>query len=269
LGWGFMRKGSACPGMKSRCPRLLPGQRVEFDTTVTFADRGLHHLEGIEVTTTFPFGLFEKTFRLPAPMQSLVYPPIDPVPGLAQQRMYGDGAALGRRRGSSGLQHLRDYQSGDDPRFIHWKHSARRSKLVVREPEHEAGRSATFIFSNRLPPEPLPVHLAWFEDAVRLTASLVSRAIADGFDVTLATWDGASRPGRGKGHLDRILRTLATVAPTEKPIHDRLIPWALALPNQSPYLILMWDDQAWTRVRPRCERVWVIAQQGVSAGKKT
>lgn len=252
---------------ETSCPRLAPGQRVDFDTTVTFTDRGLHHLDGLEVTTTFPFGLFAKTFRLPVPAQSLVYPAIDPVPGLAARREPGDGSARGRWRGTSGLQTLRDYHSGDDPRFIHWKHSARRSKLVVREPEYEEGRSAVFIFSNRLPPEPLPIHLAWFEDAVRLTASLVSRALNDGFDVTLATWDGASRSGRGKGQIDRLLRTLATVAPTAKPIHDRLIPWTMALPNPAPHLILMWDDPAWSRIRPRCERVWVIAQQGAPSGR--
>ena len=42
------------------CPRLDPGRRMDFDTTIAFHDRGLHRLDGVEATTTFPFGLFEK-----------------------------------------------------------------------------------------------------------------------------------------------------------------------------------------------------------------
>ena len=246
---------------ETRCPRLDPGQRLEFSSVITFRDRGLHRLDGIEATTAFPFGFFEKSVCLPAETDSLVYPAIDSLPPLATPSPTGEGRpAVGR--GTSGLHQLRDYQAGDDPRYIHWKHSARRAKLVVREPEREGSRVIALVLSNRLPPDPLPIHRAWFEDAVRLTASLASQAIADGFEVLLATWDGARRPGRGRPHLERLLRVLATISDAAPSADDRLIPWTSGLQNAAPHLILAWDDPAWSRVRPRCARVWVMAQRG-------
>ncbi|MFZ5863318.1 MAG: DUF58 domain-containing protein [Nitrospirota bacterium] len=245
-----------------RCPRLDPGASVAVDTVITFRDRGLHRLEGIEVTTTFPFGLFEKTLRLSADARALVYPAINAAPR-SPGRPAADGGLAGGARGSTGLSHVREYRIGDDPRFIHWKHSARRAKLVVREPEPEGARAKILVFSNRLPPDPLPVHREWFEAAVRLTASLAERALRDGREVVLATWDGVHRPGRGAAQLERVLRTLATITPSSQASGDRLIGWTEALPQQAAHVILAWDDPAWTRVRAACDRVWVASRHGL------
>ncbi len=245
------------------CPRLDPGHHVDFETTIAFNDRGLHRLEGVEGTTTFPFGLFEKTFLLPSETQSLVYPRIEVMPSL-DSRSESDNGVRAVGRGTTGLHQLRDYHLGDDPRYIHWKHSARRAKLVVREPEREASRTVVLIFSNRLPIDPLPIHREWFEDAVRLAASLASQAIHEGYEVLLATWDGASRPAGGRVHLERLLRTLATIDASSPSPRDRLISWTLTVPTTMPHLILVWDDPAWARIRPRCQHVWVMAQRAQS-----
>lgn len=245
------------------CPRLDPGARIEFDATLTFHDRGLHRLDGIDVTTAFPFGLFEKTYRVPAAAQTLVYPSVRRMPS-PMPRPGAEDRAVEGRRGVGGLHHLREYHVGDDPRYIHWKHSARRAKLIVREPERETSRTVALVFSNRLPPDPLPIHSEWFEEAVRLTASLAAQAIQDGCDVVVGTWSGTHPAGRGRPHLERVLRTLATIAPSPPAPGDRLIPWTLARPAPAPHLILVWDDPAWSRIRPLCERVWVIAQRGQS-----
>ncbi len=241
-----------------RCARVEPGGTVTIDSVVTFRDRGAHYLPGIEITTTYPFGLFEKTLRIPVPTEPLVYPSIGSLRRPSGRPSAEEGPS-GTLRGTAGLSHLREYRIGDDPRFIHWKHSARRAQLVVREPEREGARSLVLVFSNRLPPDPLPIHREWFEDAVRLTASLADRAIRDGWDVLLATWDGTGRMGRGAFHRERLLRTLATIGPTTQ-TGDRLVAWSNDLPPRALHLILVWDDPRWSAVRPRCERVWVSAQ---------
>ncbi|MFZ5876271.1 MAG: DUF58 domain-containing protein [Nitrospirota bacterium] len=244
-----------------RCPRLDPGATVTMDTTLTFRDRGLHALEGINVTTTFPFGLFEKTVRVSANAQALVYPTIGITPWSPGKPATDVGHA-GRSRGTSGLSHVREYRVGDDPRYIHWKHSARRAKLVIREPEPEGARAHVIVFSNRLPPDPLPVHREWFEHAVRVAASLVERDLREGREVLLATWDGVTRTGRGAAQLERLLRTLATIGPSPSRPGDRLITWTEALPHQASHVVLAWDDPAWTRVRAACDRVWVASRLG-------
>ncbi len=241
------------------CPRLEPGRTIAIDSALTFRNRGIHHLTGIEVTTTFPFGLFEKTLRVPVEAEPLVYPAIGALGRTAGRAATEDGPA-GAQRGTAGLSHLRDYQIGDDPRFIHWKHSARRATLVVREPEREGARVLVLAFSNRLPPEPLPIHHEWFEEAVRLTASLADGAIRDGWEVLLATGDGSSRRGRGPLHLERLFRTLATIGPTTAQHADGLIARSNDLTGHPLHLVLVWDDPRWASVRPRCERVWVAAR---------
>lgn len=245
--------------VERRCARLDPGGTVTIDAVVTFRDRGVHHLPGIEVTTTFPFGLFEKTLRIPSEADLLVYPSLGPLRGSSPQPSTEDGPS-GTLRGTTGVSHIREYRTGDDPRFIHWKHSARRAHLVVREPEREGARSLVLVFSNRLPQDPLPVHREWFEEAVRLTASLADRAIRDGREVLMATWDGTTRMGRGALHLERLLRTLATIGPATNQAGDRLVAWSADPAHQTVHLVLVWDDPRWSTIRPRCERVWVVAQ---------
>lgn len=244
-----------------RCPRLDPRATVTLDTAITFRDRGLHRLEGINVTTTFPFGLFEKTIRLPADTQALVYPSIGATP--RSGRPSTDGGHAAGSRGVTGFSHVRDYRTGDDSRFIHWKHSARRATLVVREPEPDGARAQVIVFSNRLPPDPLPVHRAWFEDAVRFTASLAERELREGREVVLATWDGVNRPGRGAAQLERVLRALATIGSSSPLPGDRLIAWTESLPQPASQVILAWDDPAWVRVRAACDRVWVASRHGL------
>jgi uncharacterized protein (DUF58 family) len=247
-----------------RCSRLDPGAAVTIDTTITFRNRGLHPLEGIDVTTTFPFGLFEKTVRLPAGTQALVYPTIGIAPR-SPGRPSTDGGHAGGSRGTSGLSHVRDYRVGDDSRYIHWKHSARRARLVVREPEPESARAQVIVFSNRLPPDPLPAHREWFEHAVRLAASLAERDLREGREVVLATWDGVTRSGRGAVQLERLLRTLATIGPAPSGLGDRLVAWTETLPRPASHVILAWDDPAWARVRAACDRVWVTSGHELGA----
>jgi uncharacterized protein (DUF58 family) len=244
-----------------RCPRLEAGAAIVLDTTITFRDRGLHRLEGVAVTTTFPFGLFEKTIRLAADTQVLVYPAIGSPPRAPSRPSVDDGPS-GALRGTVGVSRIREYQAGDDPRLIHWKHSARRAKLVVREPEPEGTRTVVIVFSNRVPPHPLSIHRDWFEDAVRMTASLADRGLRQGQEVLLATWDGVSRPGRGAAHLERLLRTLATIRPSAPRPGDRLVAWTETLPHPAAHVILTWDDPAWSRIRAVCDHVWVASRHG-------
>jgi uncharacterized protein (DUF58 family) len=244
---------------ESRCQRLDPGATIALDATILFHDRGHHRLEGVDISTAFPFGLFEKTVRLPADADALVYPAVSSLTRSSGRSSADEGPA-GVVRGTTGMSRVREYRAGDDPRLIHWKQSARRSKLVVREPEPEGTRVLVLVFSNRLPPDPLPVHRVWFEDAVRLTASLADRALREGRDVLLATWDGVTRPGRGAGQLERVLRTLATIAPSSPRAGDRLIAWTENLSHPAADVILVWDDPAWTRVRAACDRVWVASR---------
>lgn len=80
------------------------------------------------------FGLFALPVRLPAPAAVWVLPvpaPAEKLPNLE----WADGptAAEGDRQVPNGDYELRDYRPGDPLRFVHWKLSSKRDKLMVRE----------------------------------------------------------------------------------------------------------------------------------------
>src|SRR5581483_8029871 len=115
--------------------------------------RGRHRFEGVKVITRFPFGLISKAAALPLTSDVLVYREIRPLPGESARELTAIGREqpMPRRGHGSALYNLRDYHSGDDSRAIHWKTSARQSRLIVREAEAEDQRSVTIALATAAP----------------------------------------------------------------------------------------------------------------------
>jgi uncharacterized protein (DUF58 family) len=65
---------------------------------------------------------------------------------------------------------LRSYQSGDSPRLIHWRTSARRGELMVREFEDEPSDNLLLVLDPALPAEADSGEQ--FEEMVSLTATI-------------------------------------------------------------------------------------------------
>ena len=89
-----------------------------------------------------PSVLSSTVSRLPLKIKSLIYPRI----GHMTRRWFqiqrkATENRQGQRHDSSAQQveyhGLRDYRSGDSPRWIHWRTSARRGELMVKEFEHQ------------------------------------------------------------------------------------------------------------------------------------
>jgi len=89
----------------------------------------------VEVSSSFPFGFLRKHVAGEKSAVVRVWPARIPY---QLTRASSGGLALSgkslRRKGPSGeLVGLRDYRSGDPPRSIHWKMSAKQRKLVVKQ----------------------------------------------------------------------------------------------------------------------------------------
>ena len=137
-------------------------------------------------------------------------------------------------RGSD-LYGLRSYVSGDDRRAIHWKTSARLSKLYIREFAREDARKVTLLLDDCIP-EGLEESL---EKGIVIAASLASHFLYKGYQVGLVT-SGEDIPlGIGMEHLFRILRVLALASPGKE--RGKL----LARVDTGGVLILPYDSQAW------------------------
>lgn len=184
--------------------------------------RGVWRLEGWELATRFPFGLFRKSREIDQPARIIAFPPLLPAPA-------GDwlaGTPLGEsRRGRLGrggeLYGVREHRPGDDLRDVHWKLTARRGQPVSREYEQPSSPQLTLCFDNRWPPE-LPGGGSGadeqgararlrdeLEHAVAVCAGLAADLIGRGFVCGLLTREARVPPGSGPAQLDRLLHALA------------------------------------------------------------
>jgi len=175
----------------------LPRLDAQAERLMTWEDtlprRGRHRLAGVRITTRFPFGLFLKAARAALTSEVVVYPAVLPVsPELLRQfGATGDRATRRRGRGTD-LYNLRGYRSGDDPRLIHWRSSAKTQELLVRE----------------------------LEAALSQAASLAAHLIRAGAGVELVGPGFYVRLGRGKAHLRTLLEALALYDPHATPLAD-------------------------------------------------
>ncbi|MEX2283819.1 MAG: DUF58 domain-containing protein [Gemmatimonadota bacterium] len=131
-----------------RVGRLLLASRgrAQTDVRLTGRQRGDHTLGDVVLRVYGPLGLIQRTLRYKADGTIAVVPSIAGVRRFRllalQHRLRDAGVRTIRRRGEgASFANLREYVSGDDPRHIDWKASARRSKLITREFAIEQGQT--------------------------------------------------------------------------------------------------------------------------------
>ena len=176
---------------------------VRADATV--GRRGPHRLSGIDVSTIFPFGLFEKSRTLEVEDLLLVWPrrgftcePPDADTGIH----VGDLGQSRHRDGGGDLLGLRELSDGEDARRIHWKKSASGPRLLKVEREREDRKQYTLSVKAALPGDDL-------ERECEETAALSHRLLEEGHEVGLHTPGHRIRPSAGRGHEKRLLTALA------------------------------------------------------------
>jgi uncharacterized protein (DUF58 family) len=185
--------------------RLGPGEERLLTWDETVRRRGRHRLGGLRVTTRFPFGLFVKAAHPTGDHEVIVYPRRVPAPpALLRQAADIGTAPAGRRGGGPDLHDLRGYRSGDDPRLIHWRVTARTGALTVREMAAETGQDAYLVLrgdgardAERL------------ETALAEAAAVASALLGRGARVGLLGPGLEVPPGRGPAHARRLLTALA------------------------------------------------------------
>jgi uncharacterized protein (DUF58 family) len=194
-----------------------PRSRQTISYKVKFPRRGLYKLSDIRIVTRFPFGFFERSFTVQQNQEILVYPRIvDVRPILKGSEVDFGEYDAGKKGHGHSLYGLREYSPADSARFIHWKVSARSSKIMIREFEKEEKKKVTILLNNFIP-GPLSTDTQnTFEKAVIYTASITKYLIDRNFQVQLVTGSGHITFGTGISHIYRILRALALIQLEEK-----------------------------------------------------
>ena len=200
--------------------------------------RGVHRLTGFRVSTRFPFGLIRKAHEVVAPAEVLVYPALVTVPAMLSVAGAAPLPDRTARPARSGEFHgLREYRQGDDPRQIHWRSSARRGRLLLREHEDDAGGSVVV----RLQVAAVTAHseAEGFEKAVSMTASVALWFCKQGYQVGLLAGQVSLPIRSGPAHSQAILSALALLS-----FDEAKAPGKAMVPASMVATVLMTDATA-------------------------
>ncbi len=188
---------------------------ARISTEVLPVRRGLHSFDRYQISTSFPFGFIKRAVIHHRKDMLLIYPAIGEVDHrLLELCRSADktGAVMRPRRG--GLDEfygVKEYRQGDNPRWIHWKRSARTGVLVTREMTQVAPPKLLILVDTHLT-DHTPATQAALERSIAQAASLAHHALETGMSVGLYTWSGdwvSIPPNRGKRHTRDLLTALA------------------------------------------------------------
>ena len=200
------------------CLHLGPGQSTLVMTHLVPTHRGIIELREQRVCCSFPFGFLNRAVHVRALRRITVYPRIGMLNRelLARSRTFSSGGSTTspRRGGSDEFFGLREYQSGDSIRSIHWRRSAHTGQLMVKEMTTDTPPTIVVTLDLRhwatVPNGP-----ALAERAIELAAAWMCRGLMDHFSVGLQI-AGYSLPTptvitAGRSQRQILLESLATI----------------------------------------------------------
>jgi uncharacterized protein (DUF58 family) len=220
--------------------------------------RGRYHFGPLTGSTRVPLGLVRHSRLLDQQESLVVHPRLGRLTHDWTQ-VVRQTAASGqevRRRGSSEADYfgLRDWRAGDDRRWIHWRSSARRGNLVVRQFDERRSRDLALLVDLWQPLEPSQQSRDHVETAVSFVATLIAEGCRQPgrrlfLGLAAATYLERSGPA-SSAFLAQQMDELALVVPHHDARFPRKLGHALALvPPSIPTLLVSTRAIDWTALR--------------------
>jgi uncharacterized protein (DUF58 family) len=198
--------------------RLDAGEKAELSLGFRSPIRGHYDIGPLVARVRDPFGFYLVERRSEEEVLSIMPRPerirgaelrprhLGPWPGMIHARIRGPGTEF---------YSMRDYVSGDDPKRINWKASAKHAGLIVNEMEAERVTDVMIVLDTDVSfYESAEAEL--FERGVRAAASMASLLLKQGNRVGLILQGeerGVIAPRFGKRHERNILFLLAAAKP--------------------------------------------------------
>ena len=203
--------------------RIPPVESRSGHYHLQLAQRGAYTVGPLQINTRFPLGLVERGLNIDVRDRILVYPRLGRLTADWQMRLREASQFAQQKlpRGGSfddEFHKIRDYRSGDDLRAVHWKTSARKSELMVREFQQSRDQDLVVLLDAWVPTNPQPQDRLAVERAISLAASVAVDQCQRGRDAfpyfaadgeTPFDWGGAT----GSHRLEALLDGLALLQP--------------------------------------------------------
>lgn len=213
-------------------PRVPPSGTGHQRYRCLLTQRGRYDLGPVTVHANFPFGLIERGIVLPAYDSLLVYPRIGRLHPNWRRRLLQAQELVSEMRPRSGpfdddFHKLREYRAGDDPRSIHWKTSARRNELMVREYRESRDRSLVVLLDAWIPSVGTEDDRRRVELGISFAATAcldqLKRSREGGITLIATSAILASWTTSGNRRTEPLLDLLALLEPSPKANLDRLL----------------------------------------------
>jgi uncharacterized protein (DUF58 family) len=158
-------------------PQVAPGAPVTTVYRVRFGQRGHYRLGPLQASSRYPLGLVCRSVAFPLIDEVIVHPRLGRL--LPRWHQVYQEAFLGSRRAQhkqgmveGDFYGVRDWRSGDSQRWIHWRTTARRGDLVVRQFELPRTQDLAILLDLWQPQSPTPDEIDDVELAVSFAATV-------------------------------------------------------------------------------------------------
>lgn len=198
-----------------RVPALTPGVLFSGVYDVTCHTRGVYEVGPAVVSTTDPFGFVKSGEPMGQVDRLVVYPRVEQLTGLPMLRGVDSSLQATRAetvaRGGDDFFSLREYQTGDDLRRVHWPSTARKDRLMIRQFEAPWEPRALVVVDPRSSSYATPEA---FETAIRGAASAVHLFFEAGLGANF--WAGGDLSVIDENPYEAAMRALALLQPIRR-----------------------------------------------------
>ncbi len=190
---------------------LRSGDRARAAYRVPTHRRGRFVLGPLEGTIGDPFGIARRTWQAAESQEVLIHPrvyTVNALPELSSGSIDTESRDIAGRPDTGGeFRSLRDYQPSDDLRLVHWKSTAKRGRLIVREDESRRRAPVVLLLDVRSGAH----DTGSFERAVEATASIAASLAKAQRPFNVVTSAGQALGQQGRRYLSSVLDELAIV----------------------------------------------------------
>ncbi|MBA4016415.1 MAG: hypothetical protein C0483_04430 [Pirellula sp.] len=223
------RESGAKPiGTEVYFPYVPPKESRAATYVGVLEDRGAYDFQPIKISTRFPLGLLRTMLRIEKPQRLLVLPRVGKLAPQWQRLWKADEDAVGGPRRRGGLQEgdfygLREWRSGDARSRIHWRTSARRQALTVRQYERKRQLIVTLVIDLWQPEKPSADDRRLVEEVVSMAATVAAEVCREGGRMfTMEIVGKTTRSVRAASSPQALEESLKNLAQAEATSNDRL-----------------------------------------------
>ena len=238
--------------------------------------RGRYAVGPLEMSTRFPLGLLRRSVTWTEKKYLYVYPRMGRLKSqwlqIVQPARIGSRRSQQRQGMVEGEFHsLRDWRGGDSKRWIHWRTSARRNKLSVRQFERQQSQNMAVLVDLWLPDDPQDDDLRRVEKVISFAATAAANQCRRGSSRLLLGIAG-SKPETvagvtSTGLLEECLEELAVAEPTPKDRLPPLLGSVLSTARPDSRIVVLSTRQTDLSDTERFEEIWQKPRERATLGR--